>query len=103
MSTQEKSKKNKSAIAIMAAFAGLHGALGLYAHHYGPQQEDAENALRSHGFSQIRAEHSYATGMLYCRMGEMFNSYNFTAKNHKDENVSGFVCQRLTKGATLHF
>lgn len=88
---------------VLAAATAVYGGVGIYANSQGPQKADAEKALRQHGFSQIETKHSYLTGMFRCSRGEMYNSYEFTAKNQRNEDVSGYVCQGVFKGATIRY
>ena len=86
-------KRLARSFTLVAATLGLTGCT----------QDSADNAVRSHGFTDITTEHSFVTGMLKCGEREGLFSYDFTAKNPKGQMVSGYVCQGPLKGSTVRF
>ena len=93
----------KRILGAFALVASAYAVGGVVATQFGPQKNDAEAALKMQGYSEIQTQHSLATGAFRCSKGEMFNSYDFTAKNQSNEAVSGHLCQGLFKGATVRF
>ncbi len=84
---------------IAASFALVAASVGLA----GCNEDNAHNAVRSMGFTDIKTEHSLATGFVKCGEREGFFSYDFTAKNPNGQAVSGYVCQGPLKGSTVRF
>lgn len=83
----------------VATFALAATTLGLS----GCDKDSAEAAVKALGYSDIKTEHSFLTGVFRCARYEDFFSYDFTAKNVKNETVSGYVCQAPLKGSTVRF
>lgn len=86
-------KRLAGSFALVAASVGLSGC----------DEGNAYNAVSSMGFTDIKTEHSFTTGLLKCGESEGLFSYDFTAKNPRGQVVSGYVCQGPLKGSTVRF